>query len=207
MASKYGTIVRYALVLAMSLIVAIVVARGDTWVRRSDNAIRVDVQRVLRTDRSLYDSYITVKSVRSGVVVLSGIAASANDGLRAHRLVADRPGVRRVLSRIVTDNENPAQSEAGQVGAPVAAMSSRPRNPVGAEDDVIRRGVTNALNDLDARENADVHVMVKDRVVWLSGTVPAWDGNSSRMYAARSVVGVRSIMNGVRVVGPHGATP
>ena len=76
------------------------------------------------------------------------------------------------------------------------------REPVDAEDDVIRRGVKRALVDLDARGNAEIQVRVKDGVVWLSGSVPTWEGNSARLHAARSVTGVRSINNGVRVVAP-----
>ena len=76
-----------------------------------------------------------------------------------------------------------------------------PRHDAGdAEDDVIRRGVTRALLDLDARENADIRVLVADGVVRLTGSVPTWEGNSSRVHATRSLTGVRSILNELRVV-------
>jgi osmotically-inducible protein OsmY len=65
---------------------------------------------------------------------------------------------------------------------------------------VIRRGVETALSDHDARENADIHVQVTEGVVWLTGSVPTWQGNTSRLDAARSVTGVRSIINELRVV-------
>lgn len=84
-------------------------------------------------------------------------------------------------------------------------MSSVRHNPGDSGDEVIRRGVEKALLDLDARANSDIRVMVKDGVVWLTGTVPAWEGNSARVYAARSVTGVRSIINGLRVVGAGSA--
>ncbi|MBZ5637208.1 MAG: BON domain-containing protein [Acidobacteriia bacterium] len=88
---------------------------------------------------------------------------------------------------------------------PIKGVSSVRHNPGDSGDEVIRRGVEKALLDLDARANSDIRVMVKDGVVWLTGTVPAWEGNSARVYAARSVTGVRSIINGLRVVGAGSA--
>ena len=69
-------------------------------------------------------------------------------------------------------------------------------------DDVIRRAVEEALYDLDSRANADIRVVVRKGTVWLTGSVPAWRGNDARMHATRSVIGVRSIINRVRVVPP-----
>jgi len=43
-------------------------------------------------------------------------------------------------------------------------------------------------------------VTVRDGVVWLTGTVPTWDGNDARLHAARSIPGVRTIVNEVFVV-------
>jgi len=177
-----------------------VVAPGNKErVQSSDDAVKTDVERTLRADRSLDDSSITVKSVSNGVVLLSGNAASSNDNVRALRSAADRVGVRRVFSEIEAPDAIAAPSGARQVGIPIEVVSSVQDDPVDAEDDVIRLGVKRALNDLDARENADIHVLVKDGVVWLTGSVPTWQGNSSRVYAVRSVTGVRSIMNGLRV--------
>jgi osmotically-inducible protein OsmY len=108
--------------------------------------------------------------------------------------------VRRVFSEIVGIA---APSGARSVGVPIDAPSSAQISRVDAEDEVIRRSVTNALLDLDARENAEIRVLVDDGVVRLTGSVPTWQGNSSRVYATRSVAGVRSILNQLRVVTPH----
>jgi len=160
-------------------------------VQRSDDAVKADIQRALRADRSLDDSAITVQSVSNGTVLLSGTAASSSDNVRALRAAADRAGVRRVFSEI----------GALEATMPVEAISPvQLARPLDVEDAAILLGVTKALNDLDARANADVHVMVKDGVVWLTGTVPTWEGNSSRLHAVRSVTGVRAINNRVRVV-------
>jgi len=56
----------------------------------------------------------------------------------------------------------------------------------------------------EARQAADAGevpvgaVLVKDGVVYLQGTIPSWQGNSSRLHATRSVTGVRSIFNELR---------
>ena len=159
----------------------VVAARSRERTRRFDSAVRADVQSALNADPSLGDSRITVRSVSNGVVLLSGDAASLSDNVRALRATADRPGVRQVYSEI--EPMTPVRPDLADAG-----------------DDVIRRGVTRALDDLDVRESVDIQVVVRDGVVWLSGSVPTWQGNSSRMYAVRSVTGVRSIMNVLRVV-------
>jgi len=168
--------------------------------RRSDATIKADVDRTLRADLSLRDSSIFAKSVRNGVVLLSGNAASSNDNVRALRLTANRRGVRRVFSEIEAMADFPVVSGARPVGVPIQIGTSVQYDPVSASDQVIRQGVEAALNDLDARENADIHVQVAEGVVRLSGSVPTWQGNSSRLDAARSVTGVRSIINELRVV-------
>lgn len=81
--------------------------------------------------------------------------------------------------------------------APVAASQVA---PVDGGDDAIRRGVERALSDLDTGDTGGIRVRVEDGVVWLTGSVPAWQGNNSRLYATRSVTGVRSIMNELQVV-------
>lgn len=170
-------------VLGVRNLLQIVATGHRARIQRSDDAVKADVQRVLSTDPSLDDSRITVRSVSNGVVLLSGETASLNDDIRALRTTADRPGVRRVFSEI--------------------EAASAPRlDLVTTEDDVIRRDVTSALGHLNARGNAGIRVVVVDGVVWLNGSVPTWDGNSSRLYAVRSVTGVRSIMNSLRVDPP-----
>jgi osmotically-inducible protein OsmY len=153
--------------------------------QRSDDAVRADVQGALRADPALDDSRITVKSVSNGVVLLGGDATSLSDNVRALRATADRPGVRQVYSEI-------------------EAVPAGGADLVDAGDDAIRRGVVKAIDDLDARDNGDIRVVVVDGVAWLYGSVPTWEGNSSRLYAVRSVTGVRSIMNVLHVVPPPG---
>lgn len=181
-----------------------VVAPGDGGrTRRSDAAIKAGVEKTLRADRALVDSRIIVTSVTAGVVHLSGYAASSNDVVRAFRLTAEQRGVRRVFSEIDADDVVPAPSGAGAVRIPNEAGLSVQQDPFDTADDVIQRGVMRALNDLDGQENTDIHVRVAEGVVWLTGSVPMWQGNTARIDAARSVTGVRSVINGLRVAAPN----
>lgn len=201
---KIGHSVEVALVVMMSLSAPIVAVHAAApgpgeRMRRSDAAIKIDVERTLRADGTLTDSKIVVKSVRKGVVLLGGTAASSSDDVRARRLTARRRGVRGVLSESVVD---------ARVGVPVLIpiqpRSSVQHDSIDAEDDVIRRDVQSILNDHDASANADVHVRVTDGVVWLTGSVTTWQGNAERLHAARAVTGVRSVVNELRVAAPKG---
>jgi osmotically-inducible protein OsmY len=154
----------------------------------------------LAADRSLDDSSITVRSVRKGVVRLGGTATSADDVIRALVSATNRPGVRGVFSEIEGRDAFVAPSQAREVGIPPPVAIPVRLVGVEGEDDVIRRGVERALNDLDPRDNADIDVSVTNGVVRLSGIVPTWEGNESRIHATRSVTGVRSIINSLRVV-------
>jgi osmotically-inducible protein OsmY len=201
MNTKLGHTIKVAFVVMMSVSVPIVIhaalpGHGER-IRRSDAAIKIDVERTLRSDRALMDSSIVVKAVNKGVVLLGGTATSSSDDARARRLTTRRRGVRGVLSETVI-------ARAGvPVLIPVQAQSPVPKGSVDTEDDVIRRNVQSALNDLDAQANAGVHVRVEDGVVWLTGSVPTWQGNNERLHAARSVTGVRSVINEMYVAAPE----
>jgi osmotically-inducible protein OsmY len=173
---------------------------GKSRLWRPDAAIRADVVRTLEADRALDDSSIGVRSVLRGVVVLTGEASTPNDLARAIRDTTRRPGVRRVLSEVATvDSILPAPAPARE---PLPIVMPPPFRYafVDAGDAAIRQDVERAIDDLGSVENEDIRVLVQDGVVRLSGTVPTWDGNDARLKATRSVTGVRSILNGVRVV-------
>jgi osmotically-inducible protein OsmY len=149
----------------------------------------------LKADRSLRYSRITVQSVSQGVVFLSGNAASSRDETRAIQAAAVRPGVSRVVSRVRVVNAIavPPASTPIDLSSPVTVTTRD------VEDEEIRRAVEDALLDLDAQENADIRVSVRNGVVWLTGSVPTWQGNNDRLHATRSVPGVRSIVNELQV--------
>jgi osmotically-inducible protein OsmY len=142
----------------------------------------------------------TVRPVNDGVTVLGGTASSSNDIVIALRSSANRLGVRRVFSGIEAGDAFAVPSGARDLGVPLELVSSVQHDASVAGDDLIRRHVETALQAQNERENENIHVRVKDGVVLLTGTVPTWDENGSRVYAVGSVTGVRSVVNGLRVV-------
>jgi osmotically-inducible protein OsmY len=105
-----------------------------------------------------------------------------------------------VFSGIEAGDAFAVPSGARDLGVPLELVSSVQHDASVAGDDLIRRHVETALQAQNERENENIHVRVKDGVVLLTGTVPTWDENGSRVYAVGSVTGVRSVVNGLRVV-------
>jgi osmotically-inducible protein OsmY len=222
---KHGFNVKTALVVMMSVFLPIAIARAES---HPDAWITMKARAALEVAAGVRASAVKVDT-RDGRVTLSGKVRSEKEKASAAEKVGNVEGVvqvrnllqvvapgnrervRRSDDAVKTDvqrtlradrslNAVAAPSVARNVGIPMEIVPSVQRYPVDTEDDVIRRGVEKALHDLDARENADIHVLVKDGIVWLTGSVPTWQGNDSRVYAARSVTGVRSIINSLRVV-------
>ena len=79
-------------------------------------------------------------------------------------------------------------------------VSRAKKDAVQARDEDVKVGVTKALKDSGDQQNADIVVAVSNGVVRLTGTVTTWQNNLSAVYAARSVNGVRSVTNELRVV-------
>ncbi len=250
-------------------------AKDAMAMKHSDDHIKVDVANRLKTDHSLDDSSISVKSVNKGVVLLTGRAASLDDNQRALYYAASAPGVYSVASEIdVTDtlsdedfrmeeatkpatvkrnvggvmsdlwitsatkmklagdSRTPAteinvdsrdgvvtlfgmvpsedsKSAASEIARGVVGVkrvenqievvSSARKEMVQARDEEIQEGVKKALRDRGDQEDAKIDVEVKNGVVRLTGTVPTWQRNLSAVYVARSVTGVRSVRNELKV--------
>lgn len=79
-------------------------------------------------------------------------------------------------------------------------VSSAKQDLVQARDEEILAAVKKALDDRGDLENASISVEVSNGVVRLTGTVPSWQRNLSAVYSARSVIGVRSVRNEMKVV-------
>jgi osmotically-inducible protein OsmY len=70
----------------------------------SDGTLKRRIAKVLQTDPFLQDSHISVQSVNTGVVLLSGTAKTLSAHLRAVEVVAIIPGVQRVVSEVQSPN-------------------------------------------------------------------------------------------------------
>jgi osmotically-inducible protein OsmY len=213
------------LVLLLSLAAPVALAQADPAASRSDAEITRDANAALRSAaRKLEGSAILLES-RQGEVTLRGSVPTPRVRDRAAKVVKDVPGV--VAVHVLLDIGSEA-GPGVTTGAP-SPRSAGPRVALGPErtlpftpipappaplvdvampdlvqadttdDAEIRRAVLEALLDLDPQENATVVVSVKNGVVWLNGVVPTWEGNDARLHAARSVPGVRTIVNELQV--------
>jgi hyperosmotically inducible periplasmic protein len=117
---------------------------------------------------------------RDGIVTLFGMVPSQESKTAAAEIAHGVSGVQRVENRL-------------------EVVSSAGKVMVQARDEEIQAGVKQALQDRGDQENAQIGVEVVNGVVRLTGTVPTWQRNLSAVYAARSVTGVRSVRNELKV--------
>jgi hyperosmotically inducible periplasmic protein len=116
---------------------------------------------------------------RDGVVTLFGMVPSRESKSAAGDIAHGVSGVKRVQNQL-------------EVVSPAA------QDMVQARDEEIQRAVETALK-ARGEENAAVNVEVKNGVVRLTGSVPSWQSTLSTVYVARSVAGVRSVRNEMKV--------
>lgn len=117
---------------------------------------------------------------RDGVVTLFGMVPTKESKSAAAEIAKGVTGVKSVENQI-------------------EVVSLAKQEMVQARDEEIQAGVKKALTDSGQQENAGIDVEVKNGVVRLTGTVPTWQRNLSAVYVARSVTGVRSILNELKV--------
>jgi osmotically-inducible protein OsmY len=166
----------------------------EETVAASDSELQTRVEKALADDPSLEDSHIDVQSVNSGVVLLSGEAATLSDHRRALECAREVAGVRKVTSEIrspdqMSDRELWAQDE------DVAA-----RDPNFAKDLYV---TTTTKLRLMAKQDVpalDVNVDTRDGVVTLFGTVPSEAAKQAAGAEAQKVTWVRRVDNELQVV-------
>lgn len=163
--------------------------------RASDRELKERVSDVLDRDKALDDASIRVKSVNSGVVVLSGKAESSYDHQRAIRLAYGVSGVDRVASEITTPNEA-ADLEIWRAGK----MDDDQARDTGAWDPMLTTQVKLKLLAADDVPGLDVNVDTMDGVVTLFGIVPTEESKRAAQAKAESVKGVVRVENELQVV-------
>jgi len=168
---------------------------------KADAEIRERVERALRADPGLDGSRIRVRSVRDGVVHLTGRAKTTTDDVRAMGDTARVPGVVRIVSEVQTgDTENPIRSDDQDTTSSQASQESdRPRGPIeGARD----TWITSATRVRLLAAGRDVSVHTREGEVTLFGVVPSAETRRAAEEDARKVPGVRRVVNHLQVVPP-----
>jgi osmotically-inducible protein OsmY len=79
------------------------------------------------------------------------------------------------------------------------------QDAVEVKDDELTRQVENAMEKRTALNDADIDVEVKNSVVRLTGTVPSQNHRLTAATTARSIDGVRSVQDDLRVVRSQGS--
>jgi len=176
-----------------------------TMMKRSDDLVRSDVQKRLKTARSLDDSSIYVLSVHEGVVLLTGRAASYDDNQRAMDYVAGQPGVVRVASEIDVPDTLPDEDfRADEETLPAAGK----RDLGGVTSDLWITSATKMKLAADSRTPAtEINVDCHDGAVTLFGIVPSQESRSAAAGIARGVSGVKRVENRLEVVPPASHAP
>ena len=170
----------------------------EAKVQRSDDLIKSDVEKRLKTDRSLDNSSISVKSVNKGVVLLSGKAASLDDDQRALYYAASQPGVLRVASEIDVSDTLPDEDFRTEG---VTTAETGKRNAGGVMSDLWITSSTKMKLAADSRTPAtEINVDSLDGVVTLFGMVPSQESKSAAAEIARGVSGVKRVDNQIEVV-------
>ena len=155
---------------------------------REDRDVRREVQAILHDDPSLRGSHIHVQSVNAGVVLLGGETRDVGDELQALEDARSVHGVRRVESALhASDRESDEQ----------VAVADRHEDR--ASDAWITAKIKMkfiADHDIPA---TDIHVDTHDHTVTLFGTVSSRPVADKAESVARSVRGVTSVQNELRV--------
>jgi osmotically-inducible protein OsmY len=227
MGTKCRFIIRNALSVAIILAGSVLAARAELG---PDSWVTIRAQSVLNSDEGVRAAAIRVKTVNGHVTLSGKVRSQREKTRAADdvRLVPGVMQVRNLLQVVRAGDREQARLTitavpanvrrtpshdrslasggmavtpvANRVDVPVEVVPTAPRTPDYSGDDAIRLAVEHALYNLDDPQNLNVHVRVRDGVVLLIGSVPTARGDSARIDAARSVPGVRSVVNAVRLV-------
>lgn len=175
-----------------------VVPKSDEkFIGAVDDAIKDQVAKNLKDEKSLDNSRVKVESVDKGVVILSGSANSDLDLLTAVSIASSVPGVRFVSNQIKT----PAKATYTTKTTTMRHTAS----PGGATNSRFMDAETTTAVKLQLMRAEDVPAMdinvdtVRGNVT-LFGIVPTAQAKAAAEAAARRVSGAKSIDNAIEVV-------
>jgi len=176
----------------------VVAEAKEARVERTDDVIKADVENALKSDATLDNSSISVKSVNKGVVLLSGKASSWNDNVSALQTTENRPGVVRVVSQIEVHD---AVADADFRMDADAKSDSGNRSTGAVMSDLWITSATKMKLAADSRTPAtEINVDTTGGVVTLFGMVPTQESKSAAQEIAKGVSGVKQVENKLEVV-------
>lgn len=147
-------------------------AIGDLWITSA-----VKMRLVAAEDVPAMDINV---DTGDGVVTLFGIVSTEDAKMAAETEVRKVGGVKEVRNEL-------------------QVVPEARREIVEARDDEIEREVKQALKDEKGLDSSEIRVEVENRVVRLSGKTDSHTDRLAAAFVARSVAGVRSVQNDLRV--------
>jgi hyperosmotically inducible protein len=165
----------------------------------ADSALESKVAAKLKADPELADSSVKVESVKDGVVLLGGKAATLSDHYRAIDDASRVGGVRQVSSEIqspdsVADEDLWHDSKAKTSGGEMAAAKHK------ATDMWITSAAKMRLLASSDTPAFDINVDTHDGTVTLFGKVDSKATKQKAETEVRKVEGVRNVVNDLQVV-------
>ncbi len=176
----------------------VVAVKDEPATARTDKEIKEAIEMELRSDGSLKDSRISLKSVDKGVVLLTGTAASYADHLHAISLVDTVAGVRR----IATEVKSPGDYRADERLIFLATDAKKPAAQNGMNDARISTAVKLRLFTAADVPSTEINVDTERAVVTLFGIVPTAAIRTAAGNEAGKVDGVKRVDNQLEVVAP-----
>ena len=115
--------------------------------------------------------------------------------------------MRQSDSRIKAQVEEALQADETLSGSRILVRSVTKQEAVKAHDDRVERAVTKALENRPELSDARIDVDVRNGVARLTGTVPTEQQRLTAALAARSVTGLKSVHDDLRVSRPPWPRP
>jgi hyperosmotically inducible protein len=174
-------------------------ASGKKTAEVADDQLKTKVESALKKDPSLADSSVTVESVKNGVVLLGGKAATLSDHYRAIDDAARVDGVRSVASQIQSP-DTLADEELWHESRPDAKKDAVASAQQKATDLWITGAAKMRLLASSETPAFDINVDTRDGSVTLFGMVDSAEAKQKAEAEVHKVDGVRNVVNDLQVV-------
>lgn len=162
-----------------------------------DSVITTKVKAKIVGDKQTRADHVDVETV-NGVVDLTGTARSKASAARHVALARQVKGVKSVKNNIQIEPANTAAADDKKSDKPRTAATGKSDQPV--TDTTITTKVKAKFLEDKTVSATDIHVKTVNGVVRLTGSAKSKDESSKAAEIARSVDGVKSVQNSIKVM-------
>ena len=173
----------------------VVAPKQEPAVNATDDQVKERVTAKLKANPALKDSSISVQSVNSGVVLLSGKASTLSDAYHAVDVTASVPGVRRVASEI----QSPDAMGDAELWYEGAYDKAKYESSAAADIWITTASKVRLIGNSET-PGFDINVDTNDGVVTLFGVVDSAQAKRAAEAEVRKVGGVKNVENDLQVV-------